>query len=193
MLTLFRGLLSNPRAQPDRAQSVFMSLPSTPRINPRQDIRRDLRQTTPNASRSSPLCPPPHPLARVSNLLAITTTYSSSNHRAPNNHVSIFLRANRASTFLHDHHDSPSSGHLRYAKTLNLIGRSYYWPAMARDVRDYVRSCVSCQRNKSDVTTQSRPTPAPSNSSGTMAHRRYGLRWTFSTIWRRAIGTKYLS
>lgn len=65
---------------------------------------------------------------------------------------------------LNDLHDSPSSGHLGTAKTLNLIGRQYYWPHMARDVKQYVRSCDSCQRNKSDVTTQRgllQPLPIP--------------------------------
>jgi hypothetical protein len=65
---------------------------------------------------------------------------------------------------LHDHHDNPASGHLGTVKTLNLVGRNYYWPAMARDIRDYVRSCLSCQRNKSDVMTRRgllQPLPIP--------------------------------
>jgi hypothetical protein len=45
---------------------------------------------------------------------------------------------------LHDHHDNKGSAHLGTAKTLGLVGRSYYWPAMARDIKDYVRSCASC-------------------------------------------------
>ena len=65
---------------------------------------------------------------------------------------------------LHDHHDNKGSGHLGTAKTVNLLGRLYYWPGMSRDVKDYVRSCNSCQRNKSDITTTRgmlQPLPIP--------------------------------
>jgi hypothetical protein len=49
---------------------------------------------------------------------------------------------------LHDFHDSAMSGHLGITRTLNLVSNSFYWPALSRDVKDYVRSCSVCQRNK---------------------------------------------
>ena len=51
-------------------------------------------------------------------------------------------------TLLHEHHDSPVSGHLGRDKTYERIARNYYWPGLAAAVRDYVQTCPSCQRNK---------------------------------------------
>jgi transposase InsO family protein len=45
-------------------------------------------------------------------------------------------------------HDPPTSGHMGYHKTLKALGQVYYWPNMGEDVLKYVRSCDSCQRNK---------------------------------------------
>jgi hypothetical protein len=49
---------------------------------------------------------------------------------------------------LHDYHDSPSSGHLGTHKTMHNITTRYFWNNMSRDIPSYVRSCISCQRNK---------------------------------------------
>ena len=45
-------------------------------------------------------------------------------------------------------HDSKYSGHFGANKTLQSIKRMYWWPFMARHVRHYVRTCVSCQSSK---------------------------------------------
>ena len=47
------------------------------------------------------------------------------------------------------HHDDVTSGHLGTAKTLDLIGRHFWWPNMKSSVEQYCTSCDSCQRNKS--------------------------------------------
>ena len=49
---------------------------------------------------------------------------------------------------LHDHHDAPIAGHLGEEKTLASVKRRYFWPKMTRDIRRYVKTCDSCQRNK---------------------------------------------
>ncbi|CAF1569961.1 unnamed protein product, partial [Didymodactylos carnosus] len=49
---------------------------------------------------------------------------------------------------LHDSHDAPVAGHFGDYKTSVLIKQSYYWPRMSRDIKKYVFSCQSCQRNK---------------------------------------------
>lgn len=54
---------------------------------------------------------------------------------------------------LHDFHDSPMSGHLGMARTHNLLSSQFYWPGLSRDVKDYVRSCSVCQRNKTSQKT----------------------------------------
>ena len=46
------------------------------------------------------------------------------------------------------HHDDPLAGHFGHVRTLELIKRKYYWPQMAKDVRDYVVTCTACQRIK---------------------------------------------
>lgn len=44
------------------------------------------------------------------------------------------------------YHDSPSTGHLGFKKTLTRIQERFYWPNLFTQVKDYVRTCDSCQR-----------------------------------------------
>ena len=46
------------------------------------------------------------------------------------------------------HHDDVLAGHFGVERTLELIGRKYYWSGMSKDVKDYVSSCDICQRVK---------------------------------------------
>lgn len=46
-------------------------------------------------------------------------------------------------------HDSPTSSHFGYYKTMSRIQISYYWPKMRRDVLRYLRSCKICGAQKS--------------------------------------------
>ena len=57
---------------------------------------------------------------------------------------------------LHDNHDSKIAGHFGIYKTLERLKHNYNWHRMEEDVKDYVRACDTCQRDK------------PSR------HRRYG-------------------
>lgn len=47
-------------------------------------------------------------------------------------------------------HDAPTSGHFGVDKTMGRITEEYYWPGMWNDIRDYIRDCETCQRNKAD-------------------------------------------
>ena len=47
-------------------------------------------------------------------------------------------------------HDAPSAGHPGVTRTLEKVQRYYWWPAVRRDVEDYIRTCTSCQVNKPD-------------------------------------------
>lgn len=49
---------------------------------------------------------------------------------------------------LQQRHDSPLAGHPGQEKTIKLVGRDYYWPNMAKFIRDYVNSCFQCCKNK---------------------------------------------
>ncbi len=47
------------------------------------------------------------------------------------------------------HHDSIMGGHQGIAKTYNSLVERFYFPRMKKYIERYVRSCISCQRNKS--------------------------------------------
>lgn len=46
-------------------------------------------------------------------------------------------------------HDAPYAGHPGRDKTLQLVKHWFWWPTVTGDVTQYVKSCDSCQRNKS--------------------------------------------
>ena len=60
-------------------------------------------------------------------------------------------------TIVQMHHDPPAYGHPGISRTLELTARRYWWPHMAQDVKDYVKGCTHCQRNK--VNNQSKRAP----------------------------------
>jgi hypothetical protein len=48
-----------------------------------------------------------------------------------------------------EHHVPVYSGHCGYTKTAQSLLRHYWWPRLKADVEAFVKSCDSCQRNKS--------------------------------------------
>lgn len=42
------------------------------------------------------------------------------------------------------HHDVPIAGYEGQAKTLAALRKRFYWSGMSKDVKEYCRSCVSC-------------------------------------------------
>ena len=46
------------------------------------------------------------------------------------------------------HHDTIVGGHGGRWKTMELIGRNYWWPGMTKEVVKYVEGCNLCQRHK---------------------------------------------
>jgi transposase InsO family protein len=46
-------------------------------------------------------------------------------------------------------HDTPTSGHMGYLKTLRRIQEEHFWPGMSADVRRYVKACDICKKSKS--------------------------------------------
>ena len=55
------------------------------------------------------------------------------------------------------HHDPPVYGHPGISRTTELVARRYWWPRMTQDIKDYVKGCADCQRNK--VNTQAKRAP----------------------------------
>ena len=49
---------------------------------------------------------------------------------------------------LHDNHDSKIAEQFGIYKTLERLRHNYYWHRIEEDVKDYVRACDTCQRDK---------------------------------------------
>jgi len=67
---------------------------------------------------------------------------------------------------IRESHDSKYSGHLGVAKTLAALSHVVFWRHMSRQVKKYVQSCDSCQKNK--ATNQAppglmKPLPVPTS------------------------------
>ena len=62
----------------------------------------------------------------------------------------IYIPSNQTlkTRLLAEAHDVPVSGHMGVAKTVELLSRTYYWPGMHAEVKQYVTSCLACQSNK---------------------------------------------
>ena len=60
-------------------------------------------------------------------------------------------------TIIKSRHDPPVYGHPGINKTVQLVERAYWWPAMKKDITEYVQGCAECQRHKVNL----RPTKAP--------------------------------
>ena len=51
----------------------------------------------------------------------------------------------------YNHHDIPSSGHLRDEKTLKRLKLNFYWLSMKETVEDYCKSCHLCIARKTNA------------------------------------------
>ena len=52
---------------------------------------------------------------------------------------------------LYWNHDSVTTNHQGFDRTLKRIQRSYFWPKMVKDTESYVQSCQICQQNKEAI------------------------------------------
>jgi len=46
------------------------------------------------------------------------------------------------------HHNIPVGGHGGQWKTIELVMRNFWWPGVSKKVKQYVKGCDACQRNK---------------------------------------------
>lgn len=51
-------------------------------------------------------------------------------------------------TILKENHDDPQSGHSGFHRTYRRIKLYYKWPQMKRTIKNYIKNCESCQKNK---------------------------------------------
>ena len=59
-------------------------------------------------------------------------------------------------------HDGPVAGHCGVKPTLAELVKNYYWPNLRDDVEQYVKSCVTCQENRTQFCKEAgllRPLP----------------------------------
>lgn len=49
---------------------------------------------------------------------------------------------------LHENHTNPTSGHSGFHRTYNRIKQTYHWSNMKSDIKNFIKSCESCQKNK---------------------------------------------
>ena len=61
-------------------------------------------------------------------------------------------------------HSIPSAGHLGKNKTAQGILQRFYWPMLYKDVEDYCRSCVTCQKSSRQHGPQAPLMPLPVSS-----------------------------
>ena len=60
----------------------------------------------------------------------------------------LYIPTSMRESLMYEAHDAPTAGHLGMDKTLERLSRRFYWPSMESSVRQYVKTCSSCQRSK---------------------------------------------
>ncbi len=51
-------------------------------------------------------------------------------------------------TLLKECHDGPLAGHGGAKRTTTFLKKSYYWPNLKDDAEEYVKTCLTCQQNR---------------------------------------------
>ena len=69
----------------------------------------------------------------------------------------ILCPSNFRDTLLRQVHDSPFGGHYFYDKTMHRLDSQWYWPGMANDVKKYIDTCETC--NKNNYAHSNKPVP----------------------------------
>jgi len=62
----------------------------------------------------------------------------------------IYVPNNRKTreTILKENHDEADIGHPGQHRMMELIKRTYWWPGLREDVKNYIQGCFKCQQNK---------------------------------------------
>lgn len=60
----------------------------------------------------------------------------------------LYVPADHRTSVLEQFHDDKLAAHGGVLKTVNRIRRHFYWPAMYKDVTNYVRECEVCNATK---------------------------------------------
>ena len=66
------------------------------------------------------------------------------------------------------YHDSITAGHPGISNTMWAIAKDFWWPAMKKDVTEYVKGCTTCQSRKNQPNKTKPPLfPIPSDTYDT--------------------------
>ena len=60
----------------------------------------------------------------------------------------IVVPASLQTEIIQEHHSNVVSGHFSWNRTVDLIGRHFWWPSLRQSVQTFVSGCLSCQRSK---------------------------------------------
>jgi hypothetical protein len=58
------------------------------------------------------------------------------------------LEGKMRDVFLKECHDGPLASHGGAKRTTTFLKKSYYWPSLKDDVEEYVKTCLTCQQNR---------------------------------------------
>lgn len=53
-------------------------------------------------------------------------------------------------TIFHGHHAAPGAGHSSYHRALRRIKLTFWWPGLKNYIRQDIRECDTCQKNKGE-------------------------------------------
>ncbi|QRV73871.1 Retrotransposable element Tf2 protein [Ceratobasidium sp. AG-Ba] len=94
--------------------------------------------------------------------LEVNLSAASGMKKLPHSVAANFIHYSMQDELLAHFHYSSTAGHPGRAKTLELLARHYYWPAMKFQVHRYVDSCEVCQRSKGHEKDNAlKPLPVP--------------------------------
>ncbi len=80
-------------------------------------------------------------------------------------------------TLLKECHDGPLAGRGGAKRTTTFLKKSYYWPNLKDDAEEYVKTCLTCQQNRTLNKKQAgllQPLPIPEGPWGKCVHGLHG-------------------
>ena len=86
---------------------------------------------------------------------------------------------------LKENHDEANIRHLEQHRIMELIKRTYWWPGLKENIKNYVQECFKYQQNKVQH-QKSRRIISIEYTSRTMARNQHRHYWTSTEIkWNR--------
>lgn len=92
--------------------------------------------------------PDKYPDFRLENNIVLKHCSNNCNICASFSSWKVVLPSHLRSKIIFENHDTPTSSHFGYYKTLKRVQTTYYWPKMTLDIREYIAKCDMCKANK---------------------------------------------